>query len=50
MMESEDGCVNFPSKWCEFPNKNDVFSKEAPKFMQIQDLETFSIQSISTLL
>ena len=48
-MKSEDGYGNFPSEWFEFPNRNDVLNRESPKFMQILDLEAFSVQSICTL-
>ena len=38
-----------PSEWIEFPNMNDVLKRESPEFMQILDLEAFSVQSICTL-
>ena len=33
-----------PSERFEFPNRNDVLIRESPKFMQIMDLEAFSVQ------
>ena len=48
-MKSEDGYGNFPSEWFEFPSRNDVLISESPEFMQILDLEAFSVQSICTL-
>ena len=38
------------SKWYEFPEKNDVSSRESPKFLRIYDLETFPICSNCTLV
>ena len=48
-MKSEDGFGNFPSERFEFPNRNDVLNSESSKFMQILDLEAFSVPRICTL-